>query len=423
MGKEVVNMQIIADVGGIPGKDCRGFCKYCYFRKVTGEDPLGCRSCTPGTVGCENCTTGVRETRNEFIHPFMVMGSVQNYLMMGEIRDNNLKANISGGGDVSCYPHLLELASGLNQYNLPIHLGYTSGKGFDNAKTAEELISLGVDEVTFTVFSTDQKLRDSWVKDPTKGESLNALKLFCESTEVHAASVIVPGVNDGDVLYETCSKLEDWGAKAFILMRFANFRNQGLILGNEPILKDVVPHTLEEFESMVREINKEFDLRVTGTPVCDPENDTPFAISKEKNSEYLEILTDVHSEATVLSSNIAAPYIKKIIGMIGADELINVVSVDQDIGCLITQEDVEGVDLSELKDTVIIPGRALIHDKVAQKILSKDGVDRIVARGPDKLSVDGEMSGTLSREDVLKKELIAFEDLIEAINFFGVRKK
>ena len=27
-------MQIVADVGGTPGKDCNGFCKYCYFRKV-----------------------------------------------------------------------------------------------------------------------------------------------------------------------------------------------------------------------------------------------------------------------------------------------------------------------------------------------------------------------------------------------------
>ncbi len=416
-------MQIIADVGGIPGKDCKGFCKYCYFRKVKGKDALGCRSCTPGTVGCENCTTGVRETSNEFIHPFMVVGSVQNSLMMGNIQDSDLKVNISGGGDVSCYPHIIELASSLNQYDLPMHLGYTSGKGFDSIKTVEELISLGVDEVTFTVFSTNQKLRDSWVNDTTNGESLKSLKLFCESTEVHAASVIVPGVNDGDVLYETCSNLEDWGAKAFILMRFANFRNQGLILGNEPILKDVVPHTMEEFEGLVKKINKEFDLRVTGTPVCDPENDTPFAISKEKNSEYLEILTDVTSEATILSSNTAAPYIKKIIRMINADELINVVSVDQDIGCLITQQDIEEVDLGELKDTVIIPGRALVHDKVAQEILSSDGVGRIVARGPDKLSVDGEMSGTLSREDVLKSELIAFEDLIEAINFFGVRAK
>ena len=416
-------MQIIADVGGIPGKDCRGFCKYCYFRKVKGDDPLGCRSCTPGTVGCENCTTGVRETKNEFIHPFMVAGSVQNSLMMGQISDVNLKVNISGGGDVSCYPHLTELASTLNQYDLPMHLGYTSGKGFDSSKTAEELISFGVDEVTFTVFSTNQKLRDLWVNDTTKGESLKSLKLFCENSEVHAASVIVPGVNDGDILYDTCSTLEAWGAKAFILMRFANFRNQGLILGNEPILNDVVTQNLVEFEELVRTINKEFDLRVTGTPVCDPENDTPFAISKEKNSEYLEILTDVTSEATILTSNTAAPYIKKIIQRIDADELINVVSVDQDIGCLITQKDIEEVDLGELKDTVIMPGRALVHDKVAQELLSRDGVDRIVARGPDKLSVDGEMSGTLSREDVLKKELIAFEDLLEAINFFGVRAK
>jgi len=416
-------MQIIADVGGIPGKDCRGFCKYCYFRKVKKQDPFGCRFCTPGRVGCESCTTGIREEKNEFIHPFMVVGSVQNSLMMGDIKDSNIKVNISGGGDVSCYPHLMEVANAFNQFNLPMHLGYTSGKGIDDIKMAEELISLGVDEVTFTVFSTEQKMREHWTGDATKGESLKALKLFCETTEVHAASVIIPGVNDDEKLFETCSTLEDWGAKAFILMRFANFRNQGLILGNEPILDDVTPHTLQEFEDLVREINKEFNLRVTGTPLCDPENDAPFAISKEKNSKYLDILTDVTSEATILTSSIAAPFINKIINRIDADDLVNIVAVDQEIGCLITQQDLEEVDLKELKDTVLIPGRALVHDKMAHDILSRDGVDRIVARGPEKLSVDGEMSGTLSREDVLKKELIAFEDLLEAINFFGVRKK
>jgi len=416
-------MQIIADVGGIPGKDCRGFCKYCYFRKVKKQDPFGCRFCTPGRVGCESCTTGIREEKNEFIHPFMVVGSVQNSLMMGDIKDSNIKVNISGGGDVSCYPHLMEVANAFNQFNLPMHLGYTSGKGIDDIKMAEELISLGVDEVTFTVFSTEQKMREHWTGDATKGESLKALKLFCETTEVHAASVIIPGVNDDEKLFETCSTLEDWGAKAFILMRFANFRNQGLILGNEPILDDVTPHTLQEFEDLVRKINKEFNLRVTGTPLCDPENDAPFAISKEKNSKYLDILTDVTSEATILTSSIAAPFINKIINRIDADDLVNIVAVDQEIGCLITQQDLEEVDLKELKDTVLIPGRALVHDKMAHDILSRDGVDRIVARGPEKLSVDGEMSGTLSREDVLKKELIAFEDLLEAINFFGVRKK
>jgi NifB/MoaA-like Fe-S oxidoreductase len=71
----------------------------------------------------------------------------------------------------------------------------------------------------------------------------------------------------------------------------------------------------------------------------------------------------------------------------------------------------------------MIPGRAFVHDKKAAEILSRDGTERLVARGPDKLSVDGEMSGTLSPKDVLKTELIAFEDLIEAINFFGVRVK
>ena len=99
------------------------------------------------------------------------------------------------------------------------------------------------------------------------------------------------------------------------------------------------------------------------------------------------------------------------------------VTADKDIGCLITQKDLEEIDLKDLKETVLIPGRAFVHDKKAEEVLSRDGVERIVARGPEKLSVDGEMSSTLSREDVLKTELYAFQDLIEAINFFGVRKK
>lgn len=416
-------MQIIADVGGIPGKDCRGFCKYCYFRKVKPGDPFGCKFCNPGTVGCEHCGTGVRETKNDFIPPFIVVGSVQNSLMLGEYRDQDLKVNISGGGDVSCYPNLLEVASAFKQLSLPIHLGYTSGKGIDDARVAEELISLGVEEVTFTVFSTDASLRKKWMGDKNPEESLKALKIFCENIDVHAAAVVVPGANDAENLFKTCSDLEDWGAKALILMRFANFENQGLILGNEPIIDSLTPHSLKEFQEMVEQINKEFNIRVTGTPLSDPENDTPFAISKDKNREYLEILTEVTSEASILTSKVAAPFIKKIIHDIGADDLVNVVAADKDIGCLITEKDLEEVDLKDLKETVLIPGRAFVHDRRAEEVLSRDGVERIVARGPDKLSVDGEMSGTLSREDVLKSELIAFEDLIEAINFFGVRRK
>lgn len=414
-------MQIIADVGGIPGKDCRGFCKYCYFRKVKGTTAFGCRNCSLGKVGCDSCSSGVRETLNEFQPPFLVVSSVQSTLMLGNYRDANLKVNISGGGDVSCYPHLMEVVSTFSEFGLPMHLGYTSGKGIDDAKMAEDLVSKEVNEVTFTVFSTNPEVRREWVNDKTPEESLKALQIFCETAEVHAASVIVPGVNDGEDLFQTCATLEDWGAKAFILMRFANFRNQGLILGNEPILEGVDPHSLDEFEALVRKINDEFNFKVTGTPVCDPDNDTPFAISKDKNSEYLDILSKINSEATILTSNIAAPYIENIIGKIGAGELVNVVAVDQDIGCLITKKDLEEVDFSQLKETVLIPGRAYVHEKIANEVLSSDGVDRLVARGPDKLSVDGEMSGTLSREDVLKTELIAFEDLIGAINFFGVR--
>ncbi|MEN4017963.1 MAG: methyl coenzyme M reductase-arginine methyltransferase Mmp10 [Methanobacterium sp.] len=415
-------MQIVADVGGIPGKDCRGFCKYCYFRKVKGNTAFGCKNCSPGKVGCDSCTTGVRETGNEFLPPFLVVSSVQSTLMLGNYRDQDLKVNISGGGDVSCYPHLMEVVSAFSDFGLPMHLGYTSGKGIDDPKMAEDLVSKGVDEVTFTVFSADPDVRREWVNDRSPEASLEALQIFCKTAEVHAASVIVPGVNDGEDLFQTCATLEDWGAKAFILMRFANSRNQGLILGNDPVLDGVNPHSLDEFEALVRKINDEFSFKVTGTPVCDPDNDAPFAISKDKNSEYLDILSKINSEATILTSKVAAPYIEKIIGKIEASELINVVAANQDIGCLITQKDLEEIDLSQLKETVLIPGRAFVHDKKAEEVLSRDGVDRLVARGPDKLTVDGEMSSTLSREDILKTELIAFEDLIGAINFFGVRK-
>lgn len=415
-------MQIIADVGGIPGKNCRGFCKYCYFRKVKDGDPFGCKLCSPGRVGCENCTTSVRENKNDFIPPFVVVGSVQNSLIMGGYHDQNLKINISGGGDVSCYPHLMEISTAFKQLDLPIHLGYTSGKGIDDSKMAEDLISAGVDEVTFTVFSTNALLRKKWMGDKNPEESLKALKIFCESCEVHAAAVIVPGANDGDQLFQTCSDLEEWGAKAFILMRFANFENQGLILGNEPIIEGVTPHSLEEFTGLVKKINDEFNLRVTGTPLLDPQNDAPFALAKPKNQEFLNILPGITSEATILTSSISAPFIERIIENMGAEELVNVYATNKDIACLITQKDLESADLSMLKDTVIIPGRAFVHDKVAEEILSKDGVDRLVTRGPDKLSVDGEMSGTLNDENVIEKEMEAFYELINIINFFGVRK-
>jgi len=419
--KKIV-MQIVADVGGIPGKDCRGFCKYCYFRKVKEIEPLGCKECSSGKVGCPRCGEGVTETRNEFKLPFAVMSEVQQTLMMMNPQDKNLKINISGGGDVSCYPHLEELTGTIHQFSLPMHLGYTSGKGIDDAELATRLINNEVDEVTFTLFAADAKLRKEWMKDPEPEESLKAARLFAENTDLHVANVIVPGVNDGEVLRSTCATLEDWGAKALILMRFANTTEQGLILKNEPIIKGLETQSVEDFADLVKEINSEFSFRVTGTPVYDPETNAPFAIAKDENEVYLQFIQEVTGEATIISSKIAAPYIANILEKVGADD-VNVVATKKDIACLITKEDLEAIDLSEVKNSVIIPERSFVHQIDAEKIFSSDGVDRLVGRGPEKLSVDGEMSGTLTEENVIEKELESFRELVEAINFFGMKKQ
>ncbi|MDR1819500.1 MAG: methyl coenzyme M reductase-arginine methyltransferase Mmp10 [Methanobrevibacter sp.] len=415
-------MQIVADIGGIPGVDCKGFCKYCYFKKVKYTEPLGCISCSPGKIGCSRCGEELRESKNNFKLPFIVMSEIQSTLMLGNCKDEDLKVNISGGGDLSCYPHLNELTATLNQFGLNSHIGYTSGKGFENGEIANTLINNGVDEVTYTVFSTDHSLRKEWVKDQNPNESLKALKIFSENIEVHGASVIIPGINDGDVLLKTCSDLESWGAKALILMRFANTINQGLILKNAPILKDVKTHSVEEFEDLVKEINSQFNLRVTGTPVFDPETNAPFAIAKDGNEIYLQFIQEVTGEATIISSKIAGPYIAKIFEKIGADD-VNVVYTEKEIACLITKEDLEDIDLSEVKDAVIIPGRSFVHNLDAERIFSKDGKERVVGRGPDKLSVDGEMSGTLTEEQVIERELEEFRELVQAINFFGMKKR
>ncbi len=414
-------MQILADVGGIPGKDCRGFCKYCYFKKVRDVKPLGCKYCPPGTVGCEKCSIGIKDAISEFKPVFLVINDVQSTLMFNPVRDNNLKVNISGGGDVSCYPQIQELAASINQFQIPMHLGYTSGKGIDSVDWASNLIKYGVNEVTFTLFAADSKLRREWMGDPNPEASLEAAKLFCENAELHAAMVIIPGVNDGEVLRNSCEKLEEWGAHAGILMRFANTTEGGLVLGNEPIVKGIESQSVESFEQLVKDINSEFPkLRITGTPVCDPETGAPFAIANDGNEIYLQFIPKVTGYATIISSKIAGPKIAKIFEKIGAEDHVNVISTKKDIACLITKDDLEDIDLSEVKDTVLIPGRSYIHQLDAERIFSKDGKERLVARGPDTLSVDGELSGNFTEENVIERELEQFNDLVGAINFYGM---
>ena len=125
-------------------------------------------------------------------------------------------------------------------------------------------------------------------------------------------------------------------------------------------------------------------------------------------------------EATIITSKIAAPFISKIFDKIDADN-VNVIGVPKEIACLITKEDLEQIDLSEVKQAVIIPGRAFVHQLDAERILSADGVERIVGRVQDTLTIDGELSFDKTDENVIEEELTQFNDLVDAINFFGMR--
>jgi methanogenesis marker radical SAM protein len=409
-------VEILADVGGSPGKDCRGFCKYCYFKLVKDVPAFGCKHCMPFQKGCDYCTRGIKEQYPGFKPMPMVTSEVMGALMFNR---SGSKITISGGGDVSCYPELKELVAYLGQLNLPIHLGYTSGKGFDSADDADFFIENGVTEVTFTVFSATPKLRKEYMNDKHPEDSLEALKRFCKSCDVYAASVLIPGVNDGDDLIKTCDLLQKWGVKGVILMRFANSEEQGLILNNAPLIKGVKPHSIKEFENIVKDIASHYSFRVTGTPLGDPKLDSPFAIRNEPKK--LLKLPRVNLEATIISSSVAAPMIQQIFTKLGST--VNVVPVKKDIACLITINDIKGIDLKDVKETVIIPGRALVHDKEIEEVLTKDGVDRLIRRGPDRLTADGEMTISMTKDEILNYEMGAFTELIELINAIGLPPK
>lgn len=408
-------MEILADLGGRPGHDCRGFCRYCYFKGVKEVQPFGCKHCLPFQKGCNYCTRSVKEGYSSFKPLSMIAQEVQQAVFFNK---NVSKFNVSGGGDVSCYPELKSLVKFLSQFKKPIHLGYTSGKGL-NKNDAEFFIDHGVNEVTFTVFATEPELRRKYMNDKTPEDSLDALRVLAGKCNVYAAAVLIPGVNDGEVLLKTCADLEEMGVKGFILMRFANTYGQGLILDNAPVLEDITSHTISEFKSIVDDINSRFGFRVTGTPLYDPETGSPFAIRNEP--EALSKLPKITKEVTIITSEVAAPLLKEIFDKLGGR--VNVVPVKKDIGCLITIEDIKALDLSQVKETVLFPGRAFVHDPEVKKILSGDGVERLVRRGPDMLTVDGEMSISMTKEEVLARELEAFTELIQMINVLGMVPK
>jgi methanogenesis marker radical SAM protein len=407
-------MEIVADIGGSPGIDCRGFCLYCYFKKVQEVPPFGCKHCFPFAKGCDYCTRSIRESYPGFKPLQIVMRDVSQNLRFSSSEPD--KFTISGGGDISCYAELKELVNSLSLFGKPIHLGYTSGKGFDDPDDASFYIENGVSEVSFTVFATDPQLRARYMNDSEPEASIEILRRFCEVCDVYAAIVLIPGVNDGNILEKTLSDLQEMGAKGAILMRFANSCKEGLILRNSPVMENITTHSIEEFVVIVRNAAEKFDLRITGTPLEDPLIGCPFAIRKDKAA--LSQLPEVTKTATIVTSKAAHPRLQEVFEALDAP--VNVVAAGKDIGCLITIEDFQALDLSQIKETVMIPGRTLAHDPEIKSILSNDGVERLIRRGPDQLTYDGEMSIGLDREEVLSFEIENLTELIQHINVVGL---
>jgi methanogenesis marker radical SAM protein len=327
------------------------------------------------------------------------------------------RITISGGGDPSCYPQFTDLIELLSGMDVPLHIGYTSGKGFDDVKIADFLIDHGLSEVSFTVFSVDPKKRKRYMHDPSPGVSLRVLERLCGEIDVYGAAVVLPGINDGKYLDDTCEWLEDRGAKGLILMRFANTTRQGLILGNAPVLKGLRVQDVEEFRDMVTDLSGKYRMKISGTPLWDPAIGSPFAIRNEP--DLLDKLPRLERRATVITGDVAAPAIRTILDARGGG--VRVISVEKEIACLITRDDLSTLDPELLDDLVIIPGRAFVHDREAEKILTRDGVQRTILRGPETLTADAETSMGMTREGVLLMEMEGFADLIRLINRYGRR--
>ncbi len=251
--------------------------------------------------------------------------------------------------------------------------------------------------------------------DPTPEVSLEILERLCEKADVYAAAVVLPGVNDGKELEKTCEWLDDRGAKGIILMRFANATEQGLLLGNGPIIKNQKVQTVESFRDTVSRLNKKYpdeDLRHSS---LGPGH--RIAVCPAGRTGAMAKLPRVTRRATVISGSIASPFIDRILSACGSET--PVIPVRKEIACLITIDDLKTIDTKLLEPAVIIPGRAFVHDAEAQEVLSRDGNERLVIRGPEQLTADAETSMGMTRDQVLAMEMDGFADLIRTINRYG----
>jgi NifB/MoaA-like Fe-S oxidoreductase len=94
--------------------------------------------------------------------------------------------------------------------------------------------------------------------------------------------------------------------------------------------------------------------------------------------------------------------------------------MEKEIACLITLDDLRSIDIDGLEPAIILPGRAFVHIRDAEKVLGRDGTERAVIYGPDMLTADAETSMGMTREAVLSLEMEGFTELIRTINRYGV---
>lgn len=382
------------------------------------SNSLGCKYCPPNKIGCDYC----QEVPDSIINGFKPVSQVLSHLKkvlrwyeyLGLLNHKDDKILTCSCADIINFPNLPELLKALKDWGFQVHLGYTSGKRIVNEEMVTDLINLGLDEINFSVFSTNPALRRYWMRDKTPEESLKALKLLCENIDVHASTVVIPGVIDEGEIANTCGVMEDWGVKTFILSRFVNFKREGLIFNNGPIIENIETQPYEDFVELAKNISNQFSIKVVGSPFTDPETTgTPYMLSKRKYREHLNRLPEVTTDATIITSKLSLKPLKTIFEVI-APYKVNIVGVNEEIGDLITREDLETIDLEDVKEKVIIPGGTLVHNKVAYEIFNRDGEQRDIVRGPTTLFyLDTEC---VDLQYVLEYEIKSFKGLIDKIN-------
>jgi len=170
-----------------------------------------------------------------------------------------------------------------------------------------------------------------------------------------------------------------------------------------------------EFRDMVTDLSRKFRMKVSGTPLWDPEIGSPFALAGEH--DLVASSLGLERRASIVTGSIAAPFIEAILSQCG--DGARVVPVEKEIACLITIEDLQSIETESLESLVIIPGRAFVYDREGEAVLSRDGVKRTVIRGPECLTTDAETSMGMERNAVLALEIEAFSELIQLVNRFG----